>query len=148
MRLLVYCPLTLGMLLALSGCAAKKADKKTVRPQDESEAEIRDPDLLFDPSKISCKSICASIQDCPVKQAHCKKEVDPPVCWSLYYTSDERDDYCFFRKDPIHCRETLPIYCDGDSGLVLKDFRPATTTPPPTSGTNKKPTATRLPAAY
>ena len=123
---------------ALIGCqSAKQKQKDNDTGSESSESNqgrnkpTKDPELVFDPSKTSCKSICAGITGCPVKQAHCKKEVDPPVCWSLYYTSDDRSDWCFFRKDPLNCPEQFPIYCDGESGLVLPDFRPPTTTPLP-----------------
>lgn len=125
----------------LSGCNSKKQKSRNEESQlgsdvAESETEGRskptkDPDLVFDASKVSCKSICSGIEGCPVKQAHCKKEVDPPVCWALYYTSDSREDWCFFRKDPLNCPEQFPIYCEAESGLVLPDYRPPTTTPPP-----------------
>jgi hypothetical protein len=121
--------------VALSGCGARrkrqKDDNITEEGTDENEGRskpTKDPDLVFDPSKTSCKSICSGIDGCPVKQAHCKKEVDPPVCWALYYTADDRTDWCFFRKDPLNCPEQFPIYCEPDSGLILPDFRPPTTT--------------------
>lgn len=128
-----FCMKTLGSALlvtaALSGCKSEKQRKNANLDENQGRTKpTKDPDLVFDPSKTSCKSICSGIQGCPVKQAHCKKEVDPPVCWSLYYTSDHRTDWCFFRKDPLNCPEKFPVYCDPDSGLVLPQFRPPTTT--------------------
>jgi hypothetical protein len=128
---------SLAITTLLAGCSVEKRSQSKENKLGSHEASegrskpTKDPDLVFDPSKTSCKSICSSIEGCPVKQAHCKKEVDPPVCWSLYYTTDLREDWCFFRKDPLNCPEQFPIYCDSDSGLVLPDFRPPTTTPPP-----------------
>jgi hypothetical protein len=122
----------LYVAVSLTGCKSEKQRKSENHlGSDESQGRTtptKDPDLVFDPSKTSCKSICSGIEGCPVKQAHCKKEVEPPVCWALYYTSDYRTDWCFFRKDPLNCPEQFPVYCDAESGLVLPEFRPPTTT--------------------
>ena len=116
----------IGFSALSSGCSPRNRQDSDSEENQGRSKSTKDPELKFDPTKTSCKSICAGIQGCPVKLAHCKKEVDPPVCWSLYYTSDHRNEWCFFRKDPANCPEQFPVYCDGDSGLVLPEYRTQT----------------------
>ena len=81
-----------------------------------------------DPNKFTCKKLCRDTPGCPVSSAHCKKEREPAVCWSFYYTEKSRQKTCYHRfNNKIDCPEDYPVYCNPETEEILPNFIPPAT---------------------
>ena len=115
--------LILLLLIAtnLSGCSGPTRARTT----DSAKASSTSQTPTEDPNKFTCKKLCKQTEGCPVSSAHCKKERDPAVCWSFYYTDKSRQRTCYHKyNNQKECPEALPVYCNAETEEVLPNYYP------------------------
>ena len=114
--------LAAAVALILIGCG--DPNTRLERTNDRGSRQSQTVAPTEDPTKFTCKKLCRETKGCPVSLAHCKKERDPPVCWSFYYLSASRNGTCFHRANQGKCPEQHPVYCNGETEEILPDFYP------------------------